>query len=202
MFGALLRWAGRRAGWRIVGRLPDLDKYVIIGAPHTSNWDFVLFVWARAELRLTFGFIGKHTIFWWPLGILWRRMGGIPVERGARMNVVDQVAERFRTSGRLILAMSPEGTRKYTRAWRSGFYHIALKAGVPVVPGGLDYPSRTVTIGSPRMMTGDVQRDLASFREFFATSRGYRPEQAGSIELEGTEPAEGSGGAQGGESRG
>ena len=195
MVGSMLRWAGRRAGWRIVGALPDLPKYIILGAPHTSNWDFILFIWARAELRLTLGFLGKHTIFWWPLGALWRHMGGIPVERGARLNVVEQVAERFRAADRMILAVSPEGTRKHTRAWKSGFYRIALKAGVPVVPGRLDYPSRTITIGSPQMMTGDVQTDLASFREFYASARGYRPEQAGTIDLEGTEPGAASGGA-------
>lgn len=189
MIAALLRWAGRMAGWRMVGRLPDLDKYVVIGAPHTSNWDFVLFLWARAELRFSPGFLGKHTIFWWPLGTVLRALGGIPVERGARLNVVDQVAARFRESPRLVLAISPEGTRKHTPAWKSGFYHIARKAGVPVVPARLDYVTKTVTIGSPQFMTGDVVRDFTFFHDFFSSGRGYRPEQAGPIELDLTESA-------------
>ena len=172
MLGAFVRWVGRRAGWRIEGTLPDLPKYVIIAAPHTSNWDFALYIWVRAELRFAPHFLGKHTIFWWPLGLLWRRLGGIPVERGARLNVVDQVAERFRTSERMIIAMSPEGTRKRTTAWKSGFYHLARKAGVPVIPGRLDYPSRTVTLGSPRIMTGDVAR--ATWLAFASSTRRRR----------------------------
>ena len=184
MIGALLRWGARMAGWRVVGRLPDLDQYVLIGAPHTTNWDFVLFLWVRAELRISPRFLGKHTIFWWPLGVIWRAIGGIPVERGARQRVVDQAVARFRETPRMILVISPEGTRKYTKAWKSGFYQIARGAGVPIVPGRIDYPSRTITLGSPQLMTGDVIEDGRFFREFFASARGYRPENASAIELD------------------
>ena len=172
------------AGWRVVGRLPDLDQFVLIGAPHTTNWDFLLFLWVRAELQMSPRFLGKHTIFWWPLGILWRAIGGIPVERGARLNVVDQVVARFRETPRMILVISPEGTRKYTAAWKSGFYHIARRAGVPIVPGRIDYPARTITLGSPQFMTGDAAEDIRFFREFYASARGYRPEKASAIELD------------------
>ncbi|MBI3789285.1 MAG: lysophospholipid acyltransferase family protein [Gemmatimonadetes bacterium] len=187
MIGALVRWLGRLAGWKVEGQLPDLPKYVLIGAPHTSNWDFILFLWAQAALRFSPTWLGKHTIFFWPLGVLWRRLGGVPVERGARLNVVDQVVERFNAADRMILVISPEGTRRKTRAWKSGFYHIARGAGVPVVPGSLDFPTRTVRIGTPVYLTGDMEVDLAPFRAFYASARGFRPGLASDIAL--SEPA-------------
>ena len=192
MIGAITRWLGAAAGWRVVGHLPDLPKYMLIGAPHTTNWDFVLFLWVMAALRFQPTWLGKDGIFWWPAGVLWRRLGGIPVKRGARLNVVDQVVDRFREADRMTLVMSPEGTRQHTTAWKSGFYHIARGAGVPIVPGRLDYPTRTVTIGGPIAMTGDVSRDMAEFRAFYAGARGMYPARASDIALSAGEGSEGS----------
>lgn len=181
MIGAFVRFLGRMSGWRVAGQLPDIPKFVLIGAPHTSNWDFILFLWAQAALRMKPRWIGKHTIFFWPMGVLWRALGGIPVERGARLNVVEQAIETFQAADRMILVVSPEGTRRRTAEWKSGFYHIALGAGVPVVPGSLDFPSKTLTIGPPVTLSGDTQADLEVFRTFYASSRGLRPEQASTI---------------------
>jgi 1-acyl-sn-glycerol-3-phosphate acyltransferase len=198
VFGAMARWLGAAAGWRVVGRLPDLPKYMVIGAPHTTNWDFILFLWVMAELRFHPTWLGKDGIFWWPAGAVWRRLGGVPVKRGARLNVVDQVVERFRDADRMTLVMSPEGTRRYTSSWKSGFYHIARGAGVPIVPGKLDYPTRTVTIGQPMQMTGDVDRDMAGFRAFYTGARGMYPAKASEIALSG---GDGPDGARDGSSR-
>lgn len=181
MIQSLVRAAGRAAGWKMEGRLPDIPKYLLIGAPHTSNWDFILFLWAQAELDFSPKWLGKHTIFWGPMGALWRRLGGIPVERGARLNVVDQAIARFNAAKEMVLVMSPEGTRRKTSEWKSGFYHIARGAGVPVVPASLDFPSRTGRIGTPVTLTGDMEADLAPFRAFYAPARGYRPELASDI---------------------
>ena len=181
MIGRCVRFLGRVAGWKTVGRLPDIPKFVLIGAPHTSNWDFILFLWAQAALRFSPRWIGKHTLFFWPIGPIWRALGGIPVERGARLNMVDQAIEQFRLADRMVLVMSPEGTRRKTAAWKSGFYHIALGAGVPVVPGSLDYSTRTLAIGTPVYLTGDTEADLATFRAFYATPRGLRSSQASDI---------------------
>ena len=181
MIGAIVRFLGRMAGWKVVGRLPDIPKFVLIGAPHTSNWDFILFLWVQAALRFHPTWLGKHTIFFWPMGVLWRALGGVPVERGARLNVVEQVTERFMAADRMILVISPEGTRRKTSEWKSGFYHIAQGAGVPVVPGSLDFPTRTLTIGNPVELTGNQEVDLAAFRAFYASARGLKPDQASEI---------------------
>jgi 1-acyl-sn-glycerol-3-phosphate acyltransferase len=181
VIGAFVRLLGRLAGWTVVGQLPDIPKFVLIGAHHTSNWDFILFLWAQAALRMKPRWLGKHTIFVWPLGSLWRALGGIPVERGARLNVVEQAIESFKSADRMILVMSPEGTRRKTSEWKSGFYHIARGTGVPVVPGALDYPSKTLTIGSPVTLSGDTEKDLAAFRAFYAPTRGLKSSQASDI---------------------
>ena len=181
MLGTFVRFLGRLAGWKVVGRLPDIPKFVLIGAHHTSNWDFILFLWARAALRMKPRWLGKHTLFFWPMGVIWRAVGGIPVERGARLNVVEQAIESFQQADRMILVVSPEGTRRKTFEWKRGFYHIALGAGVPVVPGSLDYPSKTLTIGVPVTLSGDTDVDLAAFRAFYEPVRGLKPSQASDI---------------------
>ncbi len=181
MIGAFVRFLGRLSGWKVVGQLPDIPKFVLIGAHHTSNWDFILFLWAQAALRMKPRWIGKNTIFFWPMGVLWRALGGIPVERGARLNVVEQAIETFNAAERMILVVSPEGTRRKTHEWKSGFYHIARGAGVPVVPGSLDFPTKTLTIGQPVTLSGDTEADLELFRTFYAPARGLRPGQASTI---------------------
>ncbi len=181
MIGALVRFAGRMAGWRTIGQLPDLPKFVLIGAPHTSNWDFVMFLWGLAALRFSPRWLAKHTLFAWPIGLLWRALGGIPVDRSARLNVVEQAIEWFRKSDRLILVVSPEGTRRKSNGWKSGFYYIARGAGVPVVGAALDFSRRTLTISAPVILSGDTEADLAVFRGFFATAQGLRPSQMSDI---------------------
>ena len=131
-------WLGRGVlklmGWRIVGQLPKLDKFVAIGAHHTSNWDFVIFIALKFVLRLNARWFGKHSIFRWPFGGLMRSWGGIAIRRDRKLNTVEQAIQAFREHDEFILGLSPEGTRKKVERWKMGFYHIALGAGVPISP--------------------------------------------------------------------
>ena len=175
-------WVGRTTlrlmGWRIEGRLPALDKYVVIGGHHTSNWDFVIFLALKFVLRLNARWFGKHSIFRWPFGGLLRRWGGIPIQRHLSLNVVDQAIQSFRDNREFILVLSPEGTRKKVQRWRMGFYHIALGAGVPIVPAALDFANRRVVIGSPYQPSGNVKADIDALLAFFRPYVPKRPENA------------------------
>jgi len=175
-------WLGRSVlklmGWRIEGQLPRLDKFVAIGAHHTSNWDFVIFIALKFVLRLNARWFGKHSIFRWPFGGLMRAWGGIPIQRHLSLNMVEQAIQGFRDNREFILVLSPEGTRKKVERWKMGFYHIALGAGVPIVPGALDFANRRVVIGAPFQPTGDAEADLQALLAFFRPYVPKKPEYA------------------------
>ncbi len=161
---ALYRWKG----WRLEGSHPGVDKFVITGAPHTSNWDFVFFIGATHQLGIRPSFMGKHTLFKWPLARFMRDMGGIPVDRSRRgSNYVEQVAQEFARSDHLALVVAPEGTRSSTGVWRSGFWHIAKAAGVPIVPAWVDDRSMRGGIGAPLWPGDDLSADLAKLAAFY-----------------------------------
>jgi 1-acyl-sn-glycerol-3-phosphate acyltransferase len=172
----LLQKLARRAlgltGWRIVGDVPAVPKFVVIVAPHTSNWDFPLGVLAMFALDLEVHWFGKDTLFRAPLGPLFRWLGGRPVNRAAPEGVVDEMVAIVRAEPRFVLALAPEGTRKRVARWRTGFYHIAERADVPIVPVSFDWAQREVTIHPPMHPTGDVEADLATLQ------RSYRREMA------------------------
>lgn len=178
----LIEWVGRTAlklmGWRIEGELPRLDKFVAIGAHHTSNWDFVIFIALKFVLRLNARWFGKHSIFRWPFGGLMRSWGGIPIQRHLSLNMVEQAIQGFRDNREFILVLSPEGTRRKVERWKMGFYHIALGAGVPIVPGALDFANRRVVIGAPFQPTGDAEADLQALLAFFRPYVPKKPEYA------------------------
>lgn len=165
-------------GWRIEGQLPKLDKFVAIGAHHTSNWDFVIFIAMKFVLRLNARWFGKHSIFRWPFGGLMRAWGGVAIRRDRQLNTVEQAVQAFRENREFILVLSPEGTRKKVERWRMGFYHIARGAGVPIVMGALDYQNRRVVIGPTFYPTGDEQADLATMLAFFRPFVPKKPECA------------------------
>lgn len=160
---ALYRWKG----WRIEGQRPLHAKFVIVGAPHTTNWDFVFFIGATHELGIRPSFMGKHTLFRWPMTRFMLDMGGVPVDRRRRANYVDQVADAFARADELALVVAPEGTRRSNGEWRSGFYHIALAAGVPIVPAWVDNRAMRGGLGEPIMPTGDYRADLAQLAAFY-----------------------------------
>lgn len=178
----LAEWFGRTAlklmGWRIEGELPKLDKFVAIGAHHTSNWDFVIFIAWKFVLRLNARWFGKHSIFRWPFGGLLRSWGGIPIQRHRSLKMVDQAIQSFRDNREFILVLSPEGTRKKVERWRMGFYYIAVGAGVPIVPGALDFANRRVVIGAPFQPTGDAEADMRALLAFFRPYVPKKPEYA------------------------
>jgi 1-acyl-sn-glycerol-3-phosphate acyltransferase len=163
-------------GWHVDGNLPDLRKAVVIVAPHTSNWDFVLGIAAKLAFGLHASWLGKDSLFRGPFAWFMRRMGGIPVDRSRPQDVVSQSVARFAASERMVLGLSPEGTRKAVARWRSGFYHIARGAGVPIVPVALDWPSRSLVVGPPVQTSADMEADMAALGAFYAPWRGRRGE--------------------------
>ena len=171
----LARLCMRLIGWSFTGSLPDLKKAVIIVAPHTSNWDFVIGVIAMFAISVRVSFLGKDTLFRPPFGFLFRWLGGFPVDRSSPSGVVEQTVEVFDRAPALALALSPEGTRRRTARWRTGFYHIAIGADVPIIPVALDFENRTIAIGQPVKMTGEEDADLTQLGEFFADVKGFRP---------------------------
>jgi 1-acyl-sn-glycerol-3-phosphate acyltransferase len=165
-------------GWRLEGRLPDVDKLVAIAAPHTSNWDFPILVGLAFGLRVKACWLGKHTLFRWPFGFLSRWMGGIPVYRSASHNLVAQSVEMFRNSEKLILAVPPEGTRGKVNHWKTGFYYIALGAEIPIAMGFIDYKRKAVGVGPTLYPTGDIEADMEIIRNFYINVTAKYPDQA------------------------
>ena len=157
----------RAMRWRAGGPVPDLPKAVIIAAPHSSNWDFFVGIALVFALRLDVRFIGKAELFRGPFGPLMRWLGGLPVDRKRPEGVVDQTVARFAAQERLLLAVAPEGTRKPVPKWKSGFYRIALGAGVPIIPGYFDNRNRAVGFLPPFHPTGEMDADLESLHALY-----------------------------------
>ena len=171
-FGAAML---RLLRWRVSGEVPDLPKFVIAVAPHTSNWDFVVGMAVMFALDLRLTFIGKHTLFRWPLAPVLRWMGGIPVDRSSTHGLVGEAVRAFECVEQRVLAIAPEGTRKRVDRFRSGFLHIARGAKVPVLLASLDYEARCVKFGPCFEPGADVEQELRRVEVFFAGVRGKNP---------------------------
>jgi 1-acyl-sn-glycerol-3-phosphate acyltransferase len=173
----------RIAGWEAEGSRPGSQRFVLIAAPHTSNWDLV-FLLALAQIYgIRVSWMGKHTLFRRPMGGLMRRLGGIPVRRDRSNDLVAQMASAIQQSDAIALTVPVEGTRGYTPHWKSGFYHIARSARVPVVMGFLDYERRRGGFGPELLLTEDIRTDMDKIRAFYRDKRGRYPEKAGEIRL-------------------
>lgn len=174
-------------GWHVEGPLPAVEKFILIVAPHTSNWDVPVGYLCGHSLELLsrwrYGFMAKASVFKEPLGTLMRWLGGIPINRSAASNVVEQMVEVFQRYERLMLVITPEGTRKRTEYWKSGFYRIARGAGVPIVPALMDYKLKLARLGAAMWPTGHEETDLNFFREFYAGATGKIPGQFGAIQF-------------------
>jgi 1-acyl-sn-glycerol-3-phosphate acyltransferase len=179
----LARAALRLGGWRAVGDAPEVDRFVLIAAPHTSNWDFIWTISFASVFEIRITWLGKHTLFRPPFGALFRRLGGIGVMRSERTNLVQQLKDRFDEEP-MALLVPAEGTRDYTDSWRSGFYHIAYGADVPVVLGFLDYGTKTGGFGPALRLTGVVQADMDKIRAFYKSVQGKYPANVGRIRLQ------------------
>lgn len=179
---AMARGILRALGWRIDGGLPDEPRFVLIVAPHTSNWDFALGIVAMFALRLRVTWLGKHTIFRGPAGPILRWLGGRPVDRALPGGVVSTAIAQFAAHEQHVLALSPEGTRRRTAEWKTGFHRIAEGAGVPIVPVTLDYQSRTITIGRPRPVGTQVSADVRALRRLFRKEMALHPDRFAELE--------------------
>lgn len=171
----------RLFGWQVVYVPPRAAKAVIILYPHTSNWDFVIGVLARSAIALPVRFAGKDSLFRRPFGALFRRLGGIPVNRRASTGFVAQLTAEFERRQSFYLAIAPEGTRRATDRLRSGFYRLALAAGVPLGLAFIDYPRREIGIVDYLTLSGDPAADLARIAEVYAGRMGKYPDQHGRI---------------------
>ena len=181
------RWFARKLltllGWKIEGEKPLHTSYVLIAAPHTSNWDFplmILFAWAF-DIRMSW--MGKHSLFHPPFGWVMRALGGVSVDRREGGNLVEALVGEFMEREELVLVVPAEGTRARADYWRSGFYHIARGAAVPIVPSYLDFSQKRGGFGPAVPVTGDVSRDMAVLRDFYAPMRGLYPDQFGPVRL-------------------
>ncbi|MBJ7439188.1 MAG: lysophospholipid acyltransferase family protein [Sphingopyxis sp.] len=168
----------RARGWRALGQVPEPRRFILIAAPHTSNWDFVNFLGLTADLGLRAHFMGKLSLFKWPIGDFMKQMGGVPVDRRGGGNVVEQMVAEFARRAEFMLTVAPEGTRGKTAKWRTGFYQIALAAKVPMVVGFMDYGTKTGGLGPLIWPSGDFRADMMKVLEVYRTCIPKIPERA------------------------
>lgn len=172
----------RLLGWKCKGETPTANKYVILAAPHTSNWDGFFLILAAAMLKLDFSFFGKDTLFKGPLGWFLRSVGGIPLDRSRHQSFVAQAVSWFESHERFALGVAPEGTRQFTPGWRRGFYYIALQAKVPIVMGYIDYAKEEGGI-LPEVLipSGDIERDFETLARLYGPLTARHPDRKGPI---------------------
>ena len=180
---SLARWLLQLTGWQLAGARPECDHYVLIAAPHTSNWDFPLMLLFAAAFEIKVTWMAKHSLFYPPMGWIMRALGGMPIIRHKNQNVVATMVAAFDTVPHLVLVVPTEGTREKSEYWKSGFYHIARQAGVPIVPSFLDFGSKRGGFGPALAISGDVRDDMQYFREFYRGMSGKFPTQFGPIRL-------------------
>lgn len=164
----------RLCGWRLIGTFPDVPRAVLIAAPHSSWWDGVWGLMLKAGIGADVHFMGKQELFRGPLGSLLRALGGMPIDRSATKGVVEQMVEQFQLRETFWLGIAPEGTRKSVARWKSGFWHIARAAKVPIVTVWFNYPDKTIGIGPLFETSNNIDADLARLHTFYASFKGRR----------------------------
>jgi len=183
----LLRWFSilwlKLIGWKREGELPDTKKFVMIAAPHTTNWDMPITIMVAFAFRLKIYWLGKKSLFKFPFKTIMRWMGGIPVDRSKNNNMVDAAIQLFNESKQMVLAVPPEGTRQKVRYWKTGFYHMALGAKVPIVTGFLDYKRKAGGVGPTIYPTGDLEKDMDLLKKFYSGVTGKYPDNVDNAEL-------------------
>lgn len=173
---ALLMWFYRRQGWTAFGEVPEPRRFIIIAAPHTSNWDFVYYIGLTQSLGITPHFMAKTALFRWPMKNFMLDMGGVPVDRSHGGNYVQAMIDEFSRRKEFMLTIAPEGTRGAVRKWKTGFYHIAMGANIPLVVGSMDYAKKSGGLGPMIWPTGDYDADMARLAEIYA---GVTPRHPG-----------------------
>ncbi len=180
----------RLAGWQFEGEKPPEKKYVCLAWPHTSNWDGLLLIALTQSIGLKMSWMIKNDWVKGPMGLALKRMGAVAIDRTGAHNVVQDMIDAFKHDDELVLVIPPEGTRRRSDYWKSGFYHIARGADVPVVPGWLDYGRKRAGLGPAIHLTGDVKADMDKIRAFYEgkDAKGMVPENVGPIKLRDEEP--------------
>jgi 1-acyl-sn-glycerol-3-phosphate acyltransferase len=169
----------RIIGWKIGSQLDlSIKKCVLVAAPHTSNWDYPISLATLYACGVKTNFLAKKSLFKFPLGILMKLSGGIPVDRSKHTNMVEAMVSKMNQSKELILMIPAEGTRSYVKEWKSGFYYTALGAGVPIVMGYLDYGKKIAGFGDLFYPTGDYQKDLIAIQNFYRKFTAKHPEKS------------------------
>ena len=167
----------RMRGWKAVGVVPERRRFLIIAAPHTSNWDFVNFLGLTADLGIRAHFMGKLSLFKWPLARFMKQMGGVPVDQRGGGNMVQQMVDEFARRSEFMLTVAPEGTRGKAQKWRTGFYQIAMAAKVPIVVGFMDYGKKTGGLGHMIWPTGDFRADMMKVFDVYKNCTAKYPER-------------------------
>jgi 1-acyl-sn-glycerol-3-phosphate acyltransferase len=183
MLRGLARLLLRVGGWKAVGGMPDVPKAVFIAVPHTSNWDGIWALIYVVSIGADIHFFAKKSLFWFPLGTLLRALGGIPLDRSRAGSTVQQAVNMFNERDSFYFGLAPEGTRKKTPGWKSGFYRIAERADIPVYMGFLDYKHKRLGMGRRLDLCGDQETDLDVCREFYADIESRWPEKTSPIEF-------------------
>ena len=185
---AFLRYLSRLylriLGWRVQGGLPDLPKFVIVGAPHTSNWDFVMFLALAFILKGDLRYMGKKELFYPPYGWFFRWCGGVPVDRSRHQGLVEQTVQAIQEADRFQIVITPEGTRSKVGEWKMGFYHIAKEANIPVVVGYVDSRTKTCGIGPTFTLSDDMETDIKSIQAFFKDKVGINPRLTSELSID------------------
>jgi 1-acyl-sn-glycerol-3-phosphate acyltransferase len=175
LFRGLTRLSLELSGWRVDGKLPNLPKFILVGAPHTTNWDFILFLGVVFHLRANVRFMGKAELFRSPIGWFFYWCGGVPVDRSKSQGLVEQMVNACKQSEKFILTIAPEGTRHYVSEWKMGFYHIAKNAGIPIVMAKVDGKQKTVHVGQIFYPTENMEADIKAIKGAFSGMTGIKP---------------------------
>jgi len=182
MGNALTRWIGdiilKAMGWTLVGKLPNLKKVIVIGGPHTSNWDLFLAMGSMLSVGLKFSWMMKKEAFFWPLGGLWKSMGGIPIDRGAKIDVIGQVKTFFATQDKVWLGITPEGTRSKVERYKTGYLRIAKGVDVPLFIVGIDSVNKRVVLDKLWEPTGEIEAENAAIKSYIESHyNGINPDK-------------------------
>jgi 1-acyl-sn-glycerol-3-phosphate acyltransferase len=169
------QWLYRIIGWKAINTVVEPAKSVICVAPHTSNWDFVIGKFYYWTIGRKSNFLMKKSWFFFPLGLLLRGMGGVAIDRSKKTSVTDQIADEFNMHDKFHVAITPEGTRKLVKKWKMGFYHIAVKANVPIQLGYIDYAKKEMAITELFFPTGDEKADMEKIHAFYKDVTARHP---------------------------
>jgi len=170
-------------GWELDDQSPQTNRYVLIAYPHTSNWDFILGMLAKWAMNMPLNWVAKHSMFWGPFKPLFIAIGGVPLDREKSAGFIQTNIDLFEQRDEFVLGLMPEGTRSKTKRLKTGFYHIAHGAGVPLVLAYLDYKNKKIGAGMVMQVSGDIEADFEIIRNFYQDKTGYKPEKASDLKI-------------------